>query len=177
MEPTTLQQGTKELHHRAEQHPIGAAMSRGDIDPQAWADWLVALLTVHMALDPALPGPMRRTAEIRADMWNMKGLWGRYNRAADKFAGTLVTRERIDAAAYVFTGAHLMGGAVMAQRIGDRLPTSHLQWGDRREALDLWRPLRLRWELVEDAKACFDAIIEIMDEIQAKRRFLEGVAA
>lgn len=168
----TMQVATKELHHRAEQHEIGAAMARGDIDPQFWADWLASLHTIHVWLDPYLTPCLRRTWELEIDLAASaaKGFQGRRTVAAMDFISALRSSADIVACTYVFTGAHLMGGAIQAQRIGDRLPTRHLQWKDRREALDAWRPLRNIEGVDAEAIKAFGLVTEIMDEIVSWRK-------
>lgn len=169
-----LREATKDLHHAAEQHPIGAAMARGDIDGQTWADWLQALFTVHSALDPHLDASMQRIAEIALDLQlmgistygSLKPRGG--NKAAEEFAAKVRGGIGIDGAAYVFTGAHLMGGAVIERRIDNRLPCLHLRWNDRRRSIEDWKPLREKGEATDYAKLAFKAVIDIMDEIQAK---------
>ena len=162
----TLQSDTKDLHHACEQHPVGAAMSRGDVSEQVWTDWLGCLFVVHSALDYHLPVEMRRHEQLKMDLMVManRGYQPRPNSAALRYA---TIGMRVDAATYVFTGAHLMGGAVMAQRIGGRLPTRHLHWYNRRAVLDLWRPYRSLEGVSQQARDAFAAILAMMDEIDA----------
>lgn len=155
-----LRERTRELHHAAERHPIGAAMAAGDVDAQVWADWLGALLVVHTKLDPMLPPACGRVAALLEDLAGSPS--ARPNRAAQGYAEALADPV---GAAYVFTGAHLMGGAVIEKRIAGRLPCAHLRWGDRQAALQAWRPLRECHEREDDARLAFQAVIDIMDEI------------
>lgn len=70
-------------------------------------------------------------------------------------------------AIYVLTGAHLMGGEIMRRRLVG-FPVNHLQWEDRQLAINELRKFRERSELVDQARACFQALLDMMDEIQAK---------
>jgi len=85
----TLQADTKDLHHACEAHPVGAAMSRGDVDPQVWADWLGALFVVHETLDRYLPDELRRVDRLALDIEAMKPLSPRLNKAAVRYAAGL----------------------------------------------------------------------------------------
>ena len=159
-----LREDTRDLHHACEQHAVGAAMSDGSVDEQTWTDWLGCLFVVHSFLDYHLPIEMRRVFHVKADLHAMasRGFTPRANNAALEFTAM---RMKPDAAAYVFGGAHLMGGAVMEKRLGDRLPCEHLRWYDRRAAIDVWRPMRERDDLTQPARDTFAAILEMMDEI------------
>jgi heme oxygenase len=159
-----LAQETKELHHAAERHEIGGSMADGTISAPRWREWLSALLTVHGALDPHMPESLWRVVQIEQDLSDLN-LPITVNWAAHRFAETMTNEAAIAGAAYVFTGAHLMGGAVMERRLGHRLPCAHLRWADRQEALRAWRPMRERADAVGAAKDAFAAVISIMDEI------------
>jgi len=164
----TLQTDTKDLHHACEQHSVGAAMSRGDVSDQVWTDWLGSLYVIHQILDCHLPQELHRADKILLDMRSMSDCRPRLNIAAIKYASTLMDDpDTIAAATYVFTGAHLMGGAVMERRLGERLPCEHLRWDNRRTSLDTWRPYRERQGISAQARAAFAAILEMMDEIES----------
>ena len=163
-----LAQSTKELHHAAEQHVIGGAMGEGTISGPDWLNWLGALLTVHGALDPHMPEALWRVVQIEQDIQAM-GDQPLHNQAAEDFAATLTNETAIVGASYVFTGAHLMGGAVIERRINGRLPCAHLRWADRQEALRAWRPLRERGDAADAARAAFAAVISIMNEMVGGR--------
>ena len=169
-----LWHATRELHHKAEAHPVGASMSNGTIDAQSWADWLGALLVVHQRIDPHLPVACRRYSELLTDIRDNVPYAPRYNRAAREYADSLGD---VMGAAYVFTGAHLMGGHLMAQKLGHRLPCAHLRWADRTAALAFLKPLRERDEYAVEAVRAFGAVIAIMDEIHATARTGELAAA
>lgn len=169
-----LRDDTRDLHHACEQHPVGAAMSDGTVDAQTWTDWLGCLATVHAALDPHVPVDLWRWSRLRLDLDEMRarGFTPRPNAAAETYAAILRPRDLPDfnpdairAATYVFTGAHLMGGAVMEKRLGERLPCAHLRWDDRRASLDLWRPYRECVGISAQARDAFGAILSMMDEI------------
>lgn len=157
---------TRDLHHVCEDHPVGASMSRGDINAQWWADWLAALEAAHQEVDADAPEPMRCAAELADDLSTL-GLTPRPNNATDQLAADLSEDSHLRVAAqYVLVGAHLMGGQVMRKRIGDRLPTKHLQLGDRRALMEVWKPLRERVDLAEEARHVFRGLYAIMNEIQ-----------
>ena len=161
----SLREATKDYHHAAERHPVGAAMADGTISEQWWADWLGALFIVHSAIDPGLPEPLRRTPEIAADIAAL-GVQPRLNHSAARYAQGMTEVDR-EAATYVFTGAHLMGGAITARQVGERLPTHHLQWEDRQAVVKLWKPLRDRDDLADAACRAFAAVLEICEEVLA----------
>jgi heme oxygenase len=157
-----LREATRDLHHAAEQHPIGGAMAAGTISPQAWADWLAALLVVHTAIDPMLPVPCWRTEQLLADLYLSNIPEQHHNAAAARYVQTL---DDCTGAAYVFTGAHLMGGALIERRINGRLPCAHLRWDDRAAAIRAWSPYRQAASAEPLARQAFAAVIAIMDEI------------
>ena len=163
-----LKQATKDLHHAAEAHPIGKAMANGTITPEWWADWISALYVIHSVIDPKLPESMRRTEQLRRDLEEVAADWI-LPEAAINYARDLITRAQIEGAAYVFTGAHLMGGAITAKAVGDRLPTHHLQWEDRQAAVRDWKPLRENVGIQKEAVAGFQAVLDILREILANR--------
>lgn len=161
----TLFSLTRDLHHVCEDHPVGASMSRGDINAQWWADWLAALESTHQEVDADAPEPMRCAAELADDL-NALGVAPRPNNATDQLAADLRADPHLRVAAqYVLVGAHLMGGQVMRKRIGDRLPTKHLQLDDRRALLAAWKPLRERVDLAEEARHVFRGLYAIMEGI------------
>ena len=164
----SLKEATKDLHHAAEQHPIGASMADGSIPQEWWADWLLALFTVHLVLDPHLASCLHRTEALFKDLEESpvvpKLTW-----AAVEYAQSLDDPLNRVGATYVFTGAHLMGGAITAKAVGDRVPTHHLQWEDRSEAVKEWSPLRDHSAIEPQAIAGFKAVMKILEEIYANR--------
>lgn len=159
-----LREATRDLHHRAEQHPIGAAMAAGTIGAQAWADWLGALLVVHAAIDPHVPPACRRVDQLLADVVGGAPLAPRWSVAAASYANSL---SAIDGAFYVFTGAHLMGGALIEKLVRDRLPCEHLRWADRKASIGGWSYLREITDpaVEQQARDAFAAVLAIMDEV------------
>lgn len=164
----SLKEATKDLHHAAENHPIGAAMADGTIPQEWWADWLLALHTVHSALDPHLPETLRRTEELEADLYESPVV-AYPTSAALEYAKTLDNELNRVGATYVFTGAHLMGGAITAKAVGTRVPTNHLYWENRSDAVKEWSPLRDHSEIKEQAVSGFKAVMKILEEIYANR--------
>lgn len=161
-----LRNETKDLHHSAERHPIGAAMADGSISERWWVDWIQALLTIHTELDRHVPASMRRVKELAEDLAE-SSLVPNTNQAAIEYAATLTNPTAIEAAAYVFTGAHLMGGAVTDRALNGRLPCNHLRWDDRQQSLADWKPLRTKVELKEEANRAFAAVLAILNEIHS----------
>lgn len=159
-----LRNETKELHHAAERHPIGSAMANGTISERWWVDWIQALLTIHTELDQHVPASMHRVQELTKDL-SESLLIPNINQAAIKYAATLTDRTAIEGAAYVFTGAHLMGGAMTDRALAGRLPSNHLRWADRQQSLADWKPLRTKIELKDQADRAFAAVLEILNEI------------
>lgn len=162
-----LREATRERHHAAEQTPVGAGMAAGDIPAQWWADWIGAITVIHLATDPYLPECMRRTKCLCQDLTELDEQ-PRHVAAAARYAATLTDPVEREAATYVFTGAHLMGGAVTHKALNGRLPAHHLEWNDRQEAVRAWKPLREREDLAEAADRAFQAVLDICNEITAK---------
>ena len=159
-----LWQQTRDLHHACEQHDVGSAMASGEPPMQWYADWVSALLTIHTAVDKYYPTVIHRVDRLKEDL---KNLVPNEIIAAEKYSATLNDEKNIAGAAYVLTGAHLMGGAVMKKRLIG-YPTKHLEWDDRKSALKELDKLRQREDVVEEAKMCFSALLQIMDEIRGK---------
>jgi heme oxygenase len=161
-----LRNETKELHHSAERHPIGAAMADGSISERWWVDWIQALLTIHTELDQHLPASLHRVQELAKDLAE-SSLTPNVNQTAIAYVATLTNPTAIEGAAYVFTGAHLMGGAVTDRALAGRLPSNHLRWNDRQQSLTDWKPLRTKIELKEEADRAFKAVLTILNEIHS----------
>lgn len=156
---------TRDLHHICEDHPVGAAMSRGDVSEQWWADWLHALYKIHCIIDFDLPPELRCCSRIRDDL-HACSLDPRPNTSVNTLCARLREDENMRVAAhYVLTGAHLMGGQVMRKTIGDNLPTTHLKIDNRKEVLDLWKPYRERVDVAEEAREVFRSLLAIMNEM------------
>lgn len=157
---------TRDLHHACEQHPVGAAMASGNPPMDWYAAWLKALLQIHAFVDPHAPECIRRSDRIKEDIEVISSEVADLS-SATLYISSLTTPESIDGALYVLTGAHLMGGEIMRRRLVG-YPTNHLEWNDRRESLTELQLLRTRGELGEEARACFTALLAIMDEIQTR---------
>ncbi len=161
--PGPLWEATRSLHHACEAHVVGKAMASGN-PPELWyAQWLEALLVIHAAVDVTLPVCLHRTSRLALDIEEM-GLEVPSSTAAASYVASLTDEKKIAGAAYVLTGAHLMGGEIMRRRL-ENYPTSHLTWDDRKEALAELNKLRERDDIAEEAKACFHALLSIMDGI------------
>lgn len=161
-----LHAATRDLHHAVEQTAHGRAMADGTVTAQAWADWLEAMFVLHQAVDEWLPRPLRRAEALLEDMMEMP-VARPTPEAIPAFAAACWNEQTATGAGYVLTGAHLMGGALIAKRIGNRLPTRHLRWDDRPAAVAAFRPLRERGDCVSGAKECFKALLLAAKEIEA----------
>ncbi len=159
-----LRNETKDLHHSAERHPIGAAMADGSISERWWVDWIQALLTIHTELDQHLPKSLHRVQELAKDL-SESSIIPNINQSAISYVATLTNPIAIQGAAYVFTGAHLMGGAITDRALDGRLPCNHLRWHSRQQSLTDWKPFRNKLELKDEANRAFKTVINILDEI------------
>jgi len=161
-----LWEATRDQHHACEEHLVGAAMASGKPPMDWYSDWLYAIHRIHHKIDPTLPVVLHRTARLEDDITEV----GRISTpvpAAYAYAESLDTDDKIAGAAYVLTGAHLMGGEIMRRRL-DGYPTSHLVWDDRKAALEELKAYRVRSELAAEARDCFTALLRIMDEIKER---------
>lgn len=162
--PGKLWENTRELHHACEAHPVGGAMASGKPPIEWYAGWLHALHMIHSTLDNHMPKSAHRVSELEQDL-KACGFSISTPESAIRYAESLTTQLDIDGAAYVLTGAHLMGGEIMRRRL-EGYPTAHLLWEDRKETLSYLLELRDREELTEPAIKCFQALLDSMDEIQ-----------
>lgn len=162
--PGPLWEATRELHHACEAHTVGAAMASGKPPLQWYADWLSALYTIHWEIDKHIPAILHRTARVQADL-TATNCTANIMRAANLYANSLITEKDITGAAYVLTGAHLMGGEIMRKRLIG-YPTSHLEWDDRKSAIAELTKFREREDVAQEATNCFKALLRIMDEIE-----------
>jgi hypothetical protein len=154
---------TTDLHHRAETHPVGTAMSSGSISAEAWADWLCALDVVHEALDPLLDPALGRLDVIREDI-EAHGVPGHVPPAARRLAEA-VTPDTAPGIGYIFAGAHLRGGAVLRRRLP--WPCAHLTFKDARAADRAVRALRGTVSAADDARMTFRAILDVFDDLRS----------
>lgn len=156
---------TRDLHHACEEHDIGAAMASGKPPIQWYTDWVRSLLEIHTVIDEHYPSTINRIDRLKLDLENL--VKPSELTVAKEYAESLKTEKDIAGAAYVLTGAHLMGGEVMRRRLLD-YPTKHLEWENRKDALKELNVLRSREDVVEEARNCFSALLRIMDEIRGK---------
>jgi len=164
MQVKPLWEETRELHHACERHRVGGAMATGK-PPRIWyTAWLVALNQIHSIVDPHMPDVLCRTDRLVEDI-NNTYIDLPLIEAAKVYILSLTDEKRIAGAAYVLTGAHLMGGEIMRRRL-EGFPTKHLEWGDRKEAIAILQQYRTRDDIGEEAKDCFKALLTIMDEIE-----------
>ena len=164
MQSKPLWEETRELHHACEEHRVGGAMATGK-PPRIWyAAWLQALLQIHSVVDPHMPVILNRVDRLIADINDMTFELPKLE-AAKVYTRTLTDEKRLAGAAYVLTGAHLMGGEIMRRRL-EGFPTKHLEWDDRKEAIAILQQYRTRDDIGEEAKDCFRALLQIMDEIE-----------
>jgi hypothetical protein len=164
--PGPLWEATRDLHHACEEHPVGAAMASGKPPLQWYADWLSALYTIHYEIDKHVDPILARTERLNKDI-DDTGIKINLIREANNYANSLVTEKDLAGAAYVLTGAHLMGGEIMRRRLVG-YPTSHLEWDDRKAAIAELMKFREREDIVEESRNCFNALLKIMDEIKGK---------
>jgi hypothetical protein len=162
-----LWESTRDLHHACEAHAVGGAMATGK-PPRIWYKaWLMALYQIHSAVDPNVPKCIGRTMRIFKDLQGMDNEpeVKLFKSAAD-YVDSLDNEKSIAGAAYVLTGAHLMGGEIMRRRL-EGFPTLHLEWDDRKEAIAVLQTYRTRDDITEEARACFQALLNVMDEIES----------
>jgi hypothetical protein len=164
MQHRPLWEETRELHHACEAHSVGGAMATGKPPTEWYAAWLVALNQIHTVVDTHMPAVLGRTErlieDINATQYKLPLL-----EAAKVYTLSLTDEKKIAGAAYVLTGAHLMGGEIMRRRL-EGFPTKHLEWDNRKEAIAILQQYRTRDDIGEEAKDCFRALLNIMDEIE-----------
>lgn len=161
-----LWESTRDLHHACEAHPVGGAMASGN-PPRIWYKaWLMGLYQIHSSIDPNVSPYIGRTARILQDINDMGAdPEVPLSKSAADYVTRLSDEKSIAGAAYVLTGAHLMGGEIMRRRL-EGFPTAHLEWEDRKQALSVLQLYRTRDDVTKEARECFQVLLEIMDEIQ-----------
>jgi len=169
---TPLWEYTRDLHHACEQHPVGAAMASGSPPIEWYADWVHALEQIHLVVDSDMPDMLWRAERLGEDTRALGVKPLELQATSDYVQKLLLDSNTRAGAAYVLTGAHLMGGEIMRRRLQD-YPTKHLEWEDRKEALAELKKLREADGIAEAARGCFYALLQIMDEI-AERRLAEA---
>ena len=155
---------TKDLHYACEQHDVGQAMASGSPSKTWYAKWLRSLYQIHSIIDQSQSESIRRTDLLLADLSEI-GIKADDLIAAKEYCETLTTEKAIAGAAYVLTGAHLMGGEILRRRLHENYPTKHLEWEDRKQSLVVLSELRARTDINEEARNCFQALLNVMDEI------------
>jgi hypothetical protein len=161
-----LWEATRDLHHACEAHVIGDSMAGGS-PPKIWYKaWIQALQQIHSAVDPHVDDSIKRVSQLDLDLAALEETVAPLA-AATEYVATLDNALSIDGAAYVLTGAHLMGGEIMRRRfeMHEGYPTNHLTWEDRPASLAVLQTYRTRDDISEQARACFEALLKIMDEI------------
>ena len=166
----TLKEFTADIHRMCERHPVGSLLSAGTVNAQQYADWVGVQHAVHTRIDPLIDERLRRAPHLAKDLEVLErehDVRPRGSELAPGFLKTLRSQESADAACYVIVGAHLMGGSLIAQRLGDRLPHNHVPKGEeRKEMLRAWEPLRERGELGDEAVRIFGALFSALEEIR-----------
>lgn len=162
---STLWESTRDLHHACEGHSVGEAMASGKPPINWYAQWVKALHQIHTVIDPHLPEAVHRSDRIQQDLDALNEANCEPLLSAQTYADSLTNDNAIAGAAYVLTGAHLMGGEVMRRRL-DGYPTNHLLWDDRKQALAVLKSYRNQGHLTTQARDCFYALLCIMDEIE-----------
>lgn len=161
-----LYEATKDMHHACEAHPVGGRMSKGNVTPQEWADWLWAFQCLHIVVDSELPDHMSRDLLLTADLSVLPP--ANASPAAFEFANWLLDQD-ITGAAYVLHGAHRSGGRVLAPILVKRgLPCAHISYLEPATVQEWVRKAREASEATEIARMTFDCLLAVMDEIQAR---------
>jgi hypothetical protein len=157
---------TRDLHHACEAHDVGGAMATGK-PPRMWyTAWLMALYQIHAVIDSHCDESIQRAKEVMQDFVSMNTEMYALD-ASYEYISQLTDQKKIDGAIYVLTGAHLMGGEIMRRRL-EGFPTKHLEWKDRKKAIAILQTYRTRDDIGEEARDCFKALLNIMDEIKNK---------
>lgn len=158
---------TRDLHHVCEQHPVGSALASGKPPLQWYADWLGCLHQIHSMIDNDAPRVIHRAKQVQADV-DLMEVKPNQNGACTTYCEQLKKDlKHRQGAIYVLTGAHLMGGEIMCRRL-EGYPTNHLEWDDRQTALVELKKYREQDSLGDAARVCFQALLNMMDEIQTK---------
>lgn len=167
-----LWHATRELHHKAEGHPVAKRMVDGTITPQEWADWLHAMWTIHSALDPHLPLCARRADAFASDLLALLPVVPHASRAATHYAATLVDIPGIFGAAYITIGAHRRGGRVVERAMrehGVDLPHQHIDFDQPQDVERLINRWRATPALAPGARRAFEVLYCVMEEIEGRR--------
>lgn len=184
-EMQTLYKATLDLHHQAEEHPFGAAMSSGELSCQEWADWCGAMQQIYYTLDPFLPPSLKRADDLFLDILSLvpRGVVPYHSVVAQDFCDDVVSNPSqigiIAGMAYVLSGANLRGGQVIKKTLMKKgYPCNHLTFtiSEREDAEEWLSSLRAVSKdgnvdheniapVVHGSQIAFKKVIWIMDEI------------
>lgn len=171
---TNLYEATKDMHHACESHAVGSRMSKGNVMPQEWADWLWAFQRLHEVVDGSLPTHMSRKLLLTADLSVLPPPI--VSVAAEKFASDLMAMADVTGAAYVLHGAHRSGGRVLAPILVKRgLPCAHICYSHPEEVQAWVREIRNNGNAAKLARQTFECLLSVMDEIQGRYSICENV--
>lgn len=168
---TCLYKATTELHHSAELHPFGQRMATGTLTRAEWANWLGAMLQIHLALDPYLPPSLKRAHDLQMDLAEMLPLRAEFSPVAAGIVAALTDVELIGGLCYILSGANLKGGQVIRKRIEPLgFPCHHLTFLSETAAADKWlKQLREVPALAKGAQDAFAAVLVLMTEIDSEK--------
>ena len=170
--PGILWEATRDLHHKAEGHPVAKRMMDGSISPQEWADWLHALWVIHTGLDPHLPLSARRADSFASDLMELLPVLPYPSASAELYSASLTNVVDIFGAAYITVGAHRRGGRVIERAMkqqGINLPHNHVHFDHPQEVeklINKWREVPC---LERGARRAFEALYDVMEEIEGRR--------
>lgn len=175
-ENQTLFKETTSLHHDAEKHPFGDAMSKGELNEQQWADWLGAMLQVYVALDPYLPDSLKRSKDLFSDLLVLSSdeIYPAYSFTASDVAASIIDGPTnvgyVAGVSYILSGANLRGGQIIRKAFEKRdFPCSHLVFDDAtRENAEVWLDTLRSSKgslVIKGAQDAFSDMIDVMDEI------------
>lgn len=163
---TNLYEATKDMHHACESHSVGGRMSKGNVTPQEWADWLWAFQCLHHVVDRNLPVHMSRNLLLSADLSVLPP--ARHSDAAVDFSRNLIDQD-VSGAAYVLHGAHRSGGRVLAPILVKRgLPCGHIAYLYPDKVQEWVRETRERADAAILARKTFECLLSVMDEIESR---------
>jgi hypothetical protein len=167
-----LWEATRDLHHRAEEHPVAKRMVDGSITAQEWADWLHAMWRIHVVLDPHLPLCARRGDAFAADLMELLPVLPHSSRTVGHYISTLDNIPDIFGAAYITIGAHRRGGRVVQRAMeehGLHLPHNHITFAEPKAVEQLIGQWRATPGLEQGARRAFTALYDVMEEIEGRK--------
>ena len=168
-----LWEATRDLHHKAEAHPLAKRMVDGTVTSQEWADWLSAHWVIHQAIDPHLPANVRRTEALAKDLLDLLPTTPTVSPVATNFVKTLVDPVSIFGTAYLLVGAHRRGGQVIERAMREKgvtLPANHIVFEDAKGAEVFVRQLREKIDIAYGARQAFKTLYDVMEEIDQRGR-------